>query len=129
MRSLFEHGILVAGASDYPVPPAPDPLVGIQRGVLRRDPADASEPEPLWPEEAVPVEWMLDAYTINGARALGLEEEVGSLEPGKVADLVVVSRDLLSIPPEEITTAAVELTLFGGRPVYAAGPFAGMAGD
>ncbi len=129
MRSLFEHGILVAGASDYPVPPAPDPLVAIQRGVLRRDPADASEPEPLWPEEAVPVEWMLDAYTRNGAQALGLEDEVGSLEPGKVADLVVVSRDLLSIPPEEFTTAAVELTLFGGRPVYAAGPFAGMAGD
>ncbi|MBN2203605.1 MAG: amidohydrolase family protein [Thermoleophilia bacterium] len=129
MRSLFDHGILVAGASDYPVPPAPDPLIGIQRGVLRRDPTDASEPEPLWPEEAVPVEWMLDAYTINAARALGLEGEVGSLEPGKVADLVVVSRDLLSISPEEITTAAVELTLFGGRPVYAAGPFAGLAGD
>jgi predicted amidohydrolase YtcJ len=129
MRSLFEHGILVAGASDYPVPPAPDPLVAIQRGVLRRDPADATEPEPLWPEEAVPVEWMLDAFTTNGARALGLEDEVGAIEPGKVADLVVVSRDLLSIPPEEITAAEVELTLFGGRPVYAAGPFAGLAGD
>ena len=129
MRSLFEHGILVAGASDYPVPPAPDPLVAIQRGVLRRDPADASEPEPLWPEEAVPVEWMLDAFTANGARALGLEDEVGTIEPGKVADLVVVSRDLLSIAPEEITEAAVELTLFGGRPVYAAGPYAGLAGD
>jgi len=129
MRSLFEHGILVAGASDYPVPPAPDPLVAIQRGVLRRDPGDADEPAPLWPEECVPVEWMLDAYTINGARALGLEDEVGSIEPGKVADLVVVSHDLLSVAPEEITAAEVELTLFGGRPVHAAGPFDGMAAD
>lgn len=127
LRSFFEHGILVAGASDYPVPPAPDPLVAIQRGVIRRDPDDVAEPEPLWPEESVPVEWMLDAYTVNGAKALGLEDEVGSLEPGKVADLVVVSRDLLSVPPEELTAAEVELTLFGGRPVHAAGPFAGMA--
>ncbi len=129
MRSLFEHGILVAGGSDYPVPPAPDPLVAIQRGVLRRDPADASEPEALWPEEAVSVEQMIDAFTTNGARALGLEDEVGTIESGKVADLVVLSRDLLSIPPEEITAAEVELTLFGGRPVYAAGAFAGLAGD
>lgn len=128
MRSFWEHGIVVASASDYPVPPPLDALVAIQRGVLRRDPADAVEP-PLWAREAVTVEHMIESVTANGAYALGLEDDLGSIEVGKVADLVVLSRDILSIPAEEITAAEVELTVFGGRPVYAAGPFAGLAGD
>ena len=128
MRSFWEHGVVAAAASDYPVPPPPDPLVAMQRGVLRRDPADAAEP-PLWPEEAVTVEQMIESFTVNGAFAMGIEDEVGSIEVGKIADLVVLSRDILTIPAEEFTSAAVELTVFGGRAVYAAVPFAGLAGD
>lgn len=124
MRSFWDHGIVVASASDYPVPPPLDPLVAIQRGVLRRDPADA-EP-PLWPEEAVSVGQMVDSFTVNGAYAMGVEGETGSIEAGKAADLVVLSRDILTVPAEEITTAAVELTVFAGRPVFAAGAFAGL---
>jgi predicted amidohydrolase YtcJ len=77
----------------------------------------------------VSVEQMVESFTANGAYAMGLEDEIGSIEPGKAADLIVLSRDILSIPAEEITDTEVELTLFGGRPVYAAGPFAGLAGD
>jgi predicted amidohydrolase YtcJ len=128
MRSFWAHGVVAASASDYPVPPGPDPMVAIQRGVLRQDPADPDE-GPLWPEESVTVEQMVESFTVNGAYAMGLEDEIGSIEVGKVADLTVLSRDILTIPSEEIMTAAVELTLFGGRPVYAAGPFAGFAGD
>ena len=128
MRSFWEHGVVAASASDYPVPPPLDPLLAIKRAVLRCDPAEG-EDEPLWPEEAVTVEQMIESFTANGAYAMGLEGEIGSIEVGKVADMAVLSRDILTIPAEEITTAAVELTLFGGRPVYAAGPFAGMAGD
>jgi hypothetical protein len=128
MRSFWDHGIVVASASDYPVPPPLDPLVAIQRAVLRRDPADPAEP-PLWPEEAVSVEQAVESCTINGAYAMGLEDETGSIEVGKTADLVALDRDLMSIPPEEIADAKVELTVFGGRPVYAAGPFAGLTGD
>jgi hypothetical protein len=128
MRSFWDHGVVAASASDYPVPPPPHPLAAIQRGVLRRDPADAAE-QPLWPEEAVTVEQMLESFTVNGAYAMGVEDEIGTIEAGKVADLVVLSRDILRLPPEEITSAEVDLTLFGGRPVYAAGPFAGLAGD
>jgi predicted amidohydrolase YtcJ len=128
MRSFWEHGIVVASASDYPVPPPLDPLVAIQRGVMRRDPADPDEP-PLWLEEAVTVEQMVESFTISGAYAMGLEAETGSIEVGKAADLVALDRDLMSIPPEEIADAKVELTVFGGRPVYAAGPFAGLTGD
>jgi predicted amidohydrolase YtcJ len=96
--------------------------------VLRRDPADTEQDEPLWPEEAVTVDRMIESFTVRGAYAMGREEEVGTIEPGKIADLVVLSRDITALPAEEITAARVELTLFGGRPVFAAGAFAGLAG-
>ena len=124
MRSYWEAGIKVASGSDYPVPPAPDPLVGIQRGVLRRAPGDAEDFGPLNPGEAVTVEQMIESYTINGAYAAKLEDETGSIEVGKSADLVVLSENILELPPEEITQAKVELTLFRGRPVYAGGGLA-----
>jgi hypothetical protein len=126
MRSLLEAGVVAAGSSDYPVSPPPDPLLAIQRGVLRRDPLTGRDTE-LWPEEAVSVEDMVAAFTVAGAWANFLEHETGSLEVGKSADLVVLRRDLFALPPERIHEAAVELTLFRGHPTYAAGPFAGLA--
>ncbi|HMK91688.1 MAG TPA: amidohydrolase family protein, partial [Thermoleophilia bacterium] len=69
---------------------------------------------------------MIESYTINGAYANFLEDETGSIEAGKAADLVVLSRDITSCPPQEIAAAEVELTLFRGRPVYAGGAFAGL---
>jgi hypothetical protein len=126
MKSFWDHGIIAASASDYPVSPPPDPLLAIQRGVLRRAPECPGEPGPLWLEEAVTVEQMIESFTINGAYANFLEDETGSLEVGKSADLVVLSRDILSCSPEEITEAEVELTVFGGRPVYSSGPFGGL---
>ncbi len=125
MRSLLDAGVAVAAASDYPVSPPPDPLLAIQRGVLRRDPLTGVDAQ-LWPEEAVDAAAMVEAFTIAGARANFLEHEAGSLEVGKSADLVVLREDLFGIPPERINEAAVELTLFRGRPVFAAGPFAGL---
>ena len=129
MKSLFEHGVTVAAASDYPVSPPPDPLLAIQRGVLRRDPTLPESSSELWPDEAVTVEQMIAAFTINGAYANFLEDETGSLEVGKAADLVVLSDDILELPAERIHEAGVELTLFCGRPTFAAGPFAGLAVD
>jgi predicted amidohydrolase YtcJ len=127
MRSFWEHGVLVASASDYPVSPPPDPLLAIQRGVLRRDLQSADENDVLWPEETVTVEQMIESFTINGARANFLEDETGSIEAGKAADVVVLGGDILELPAEEIHEAHVQLTLAAGRPVYAAGPFEGLA--
>jgi predicted amidohydrolase YtcJ len=126
MRSLLAAGVAVAGASDYPVSPPPDPLLAIQRGVLRRDPLHEADTE-LWPEEAVDVATMVDVFTAAGARANFLERETGSLEAGKSADLIVLRHDLFESPPDRIHEAAVELTVFRGRPAYAAGAFAGLA--
>ena len=126
MRSLLRAGVTVAGASDYPVSPPPDPLLAIQRGVLRRDPLAPVANDELWPEEAVSVETMIEVFTLAGARANFLEDETGSLEVGKSADLVVLRENLLELPAERIHEAVVELTLFRGRPVFAAGPFAGF---
>jgi hypothetical protein len=129
MRSFWDHGVPVASASDYPVSPPPNPLLAIQRGVLRRV-VDAPEPcEALWPEQAVSVEQMIESFTINGAYANFLEDEAGSIEVGKSADLAVLSHNILETPPERIHQAEVQLTVFRGAPVYAAGPFAGLAPD
>jgi predicted amidohydrolase YtcJ len=129
MRSLLDAGVAVAGASDYPVSPPPDPLLAIQRGVLRRDPLAESENDVLWPEEAVDVATMVEAFTIAGARANFLEHETGSLEVGKSADLVALREDLFALPPERIHEASAELTLFRGRATFAAGPFGGLDAD
>jgi predicted amidohydrolase YtcJ len=127
MRSLVRAGVVVAGSSDYPVSPPPDPLLAIQRGVLRRDPVAVAQSTELWPEEAVDVETMIASFTIAGARANFLEDETGSLEVGKSADLVALREDILELTPERIHEAAVELTVFRGEPVFAAGDLAGLA--
>jgi predicted amidohydrolase YtcJ len=129
MRSFWDHGVPVASASDYPVSPPPNPLLAIQRGVLRRRVDEPGACAELWPEEAVSVEQMIESFTISGAYANFLEDETGSIEVGKSADLVVLSENILEMPPELIHQAEVLLTVFRGVPVSATGPFAGLAPD
>ena len=64
------------------------------------------------------LEEAIEAYTINAAYASRLEDETGSISPGKSADLVVLDRDIFSVPVDEISTAKVLLTLFRGEAVY-----------
>ncbi|AMO75703.1 amidohydrolase [Pseudomonas citronellolis] len=113
-KSLLDAGATIAGASDWPVS-TPDPLKAMYQAVTRQGPKGV-----LNPEQRIDRQAMFYAYTTNAAKAIGLGEKIGSLAPGKQADLVVLDRDLFSVPDAELGEAKVLHTLFGGREVYRA---------
>jgi predicted amidohydrolase YtcJ len=117
-RSLIDAGATVAFGSDWFVAP-PSPLEGIYAAVTRRT-LDDRNPGGWVPEQKITVEEALLAYTRNAAYASFDEASKGSLERGKLADIVVIDRDLTRIAPETIRDAHVLFTIVGGRPVYEA---------
>lgn len=118
MESFFKAGVVVASASDYAVTIPCNPLKAIQIGMTRSCLGITAAQEILWPEERATLEQMITSFTINGAYANFLENTTGSIEVGKMADLVVLDRNLFAIPVEEISRVKVILTLFGGKEVF-----------
>jgi predicted amidohydrolase YtcJ len=109
-RSLWDAGALVANGSDAPVEEL-DPLAGIRAGVQR-----TLDDRPSWhPEQALTVEQALQATTVNPAWLAGDERRRGKLLPGYLADLVVLDRDPLACPPDELGEIEVVATMVGGR--------------
>jgi predicted amidohydrolase YtcJ len=119
-RSLLDAGARLAFGSDWFVAPA-TPLEGIYAAVTRRT-LDGAHPDGWVPEEKITVEEALRAYTIGAAYASFQEREKGSLEMGKLADFVLVDRDIMRIPPVEIRDARVIATFVGGRAAMESGP-------
>jgi len=115
-KSLLDAKATLAFGSDWFVAP-PTPLEGIYAAVTRRT-LDDKNPNGWFPEQKITVEDALRAYTVNGAFASFEEKEKGSIEVGKLADLVVIDRDLTTIPPEQIRDAHIALTLLGGKIVF-----------
>jgi predicted amidohydrolase YtcJ len=113
--SWRQAGICVAGSSDAPVITA-DPLVGIRDAVLRR----TSTGRVLGPGEQLAVRDALAMYTTEAAFAMHREQDIGTLEPGKLADFVILDRNPLDAEPEQITGIRVLATVVGGRPVFQA---------
>ncbi len=130
MKSFFDAGVTVASASDYPVSWPPDPMLAIEIGVTRTVPqgsdiyVDPDYDTALWPTQCVTVEQMIESFTINGARAIFKEDQIGSLEVGKKADLVVLSQNILTIDPKQIHSTVPLLTYFAGKEVYRDDAFA-----
>ena len=95
--------------------PRTSPFVGLEMGMTRRDYAGDVDPDGSYlPQERLTLTQALAAYTINGARQLGISSETGSLEAGKKADFVVVSRDLFKLPPRRIHAARADATVLDG---------------
>jgi predicted amidohydrolase YtcJ len=115
-NSLQAAGATLVFGSDWPVVTL-DPLAGVRNAVLRQ--STEGWPQEGWvPAQRVTLPQAIAAYTINGAYASFEEDQKGSIRDGKLADLVVLSKDLFAIPPQEIQTAKVLLTLVGGKEVY-----------
>jgi hypothetical protein len=122
LSSLFEAGVVVGGGSDHmqkigslrSINPY-NPFLGMWVAITRRGKHfDGTMHE----EEALTRQQAIRFYTINNARLLFLEEECGSIEPGKLADFVVVDRDLLECPIDDLRDAQVLQTYFGGKLVF-----------
>ena len=114
-RSALELGIPVAGTSDYPVSAA-DPLLRIQSLVTRT----SAEGKVYGAEQRLTVEQAIRVFTLGSAYASFEENIKGSIEVGKLADFVVLSRDPTRVSPETIKDIEVETTFIGGEMVYAA---------
>jgi predicted amidohydrolase YtcJ len=115
-RSLLDSGAKLAFGSDWFVAP-PTPMEGIFAAVTRRT-LDGKNPGGWVPRQKISIEEALRAYTIDAAYAAFSEQSLGSLEPGKLADLVVLERDLFEVPPEEIHAVPIAATVVGGKVVY-----------
>jgi len=124
MQCLIDAGVIMASGSDFPVTIPFDPLIAIQTGITRSTPEEDNG-EVLWPEECSNLEDMIRSFTYNGAYANFLENEIGSLEVGKKADLIILEKDLFEIPVKQIAETKVLLTMIDGNVVFRGTDFPG----
>jgi hypothetical protein len=121
-KTLFASGVVVGGGSDHmqkigslrSINPY-NPFLGMWIA-LARQPRWADQP--LRPEQRISREQAIRLYTINNAWLTFEEKEKGSLETGKLADLIVLDRDILTCPLDEVRQIQVERTYLGGKPIY-----------
>jgi predicted amidohydrolase YtcJ len=111
-RSLQQAGAVIAGASDWPVS-SPNPWNAIAQAITRKGPLGV-----LNAKESVDRQSMFQAYTLNAAKTLRLERQIGSLVAGKQADLIVLDRDVFKVSNEELFDTRVLKTFFAGKQVY-----------
>jgi predicted amidohydrolase YtcJ len=113
IREAIDAGVLVGGGTDGPVVPV-DPFLSMWWMTTRQ----VLKGYALGTEHAITPKEALALYTVNNARIMGVEKERGSIEPGKLADLAVLSQDILSVPPDAIRETKALMTVVGGKVVY-----------
>jgi len=115
-RDMVDAGVVLALGSDCPVAD-PNPLWGIHAAATRQR-RDGTPPEGWYPEQRLTVAEAVWGFTLGPALVTGRDAELGSITPGKLADLVVLDRDILAVEPSEIAEAQVVMTVLGGAVVY-----------
>ncbi len=114
-RLLLDSGALVVNGTDVPVE-AIDPFANLESSVTRV----MGNGEAFYPDQVMTVEEALRSYTIDGAYAIFAEDELGSLTPGKLADLIVLDRDPVAVPSSQLSELRVLRTVVGGQTRYLA---------
>ena len=121
-KTLFERGVTVGGGSDHMQKIEPErsinrysPFLGLWT-TLARQPRWTDKP--LHPEQRITREQAIRLYTINNAYLTFEEKQKGSLEPGKLADFIILDKDILTCPVDQIKDIAVQSTYLGGRAVF-----------
>ena len=115
-RALLDTGAVLAFGSDWTVAPL-NPLTGLKAAVTRQT-LDGKHPNGWLPEQKITLDEALRAYTFGSAYAEFAEKVKGTLVPGKLADLVMLDRDIYKIDPAQIDQARVILTVLDGRVVF-----------
>jgi predicted amidohydrolase YtcJ len=115
-RSFLDHGVTLAFGTDWPVAPL-DPMLGIYAAVTRAT-LDEKNPGGWIPDEKISLAEAIEAYTTGAAFAEFQEHEKGSITPGKLADMVVLSDNIFDVKPEAIRNVKVETTIVGGKVIY-----------
>jgi predicted amidohydrolase YtcJ len=115
-KSFLDNDVVIAFGTDWPVAPL-NPMYGLYAAVTRRT-VDGKNPDGWIPEQKITIEEAIKAYTLDAAYASFEDNIKGSIEVGKLADLVVLSDDILTIDPVNIWNVKVAMTIFDGEIVY-----------
>ena len=118
-RSLLKAGAMLAFGTDYQVEPL-NPMEGLYASVTRKD-RHGEEGDGWFPEQKLTMEEAIKYYTLGSAYAQFMENRKGMIKKGYLADIVIVDKDLLTIPENEIMKTRVDYTIVGGKIVYASG--------
>lgn len=120
MKTLIDAGLIVSTGSDFAITPEPDPIQAIKFGMERvaKGAAIDDMETVLNPQERVSLDTMLKSVTINGAYTMNIDEYTGSLKKGKMADLVVLDKNLFNLSTLEYQDISVDMTISEGQIIY-----------
>jgi predicted amidohydrolase YtcJ len=119
VKTALSMGLHVGQGADWlTANPTPDPFIAIEGLVTRKNPFDPEMTGTLNPSEAISLSQALAMCTLEGAWVLGVEDDLGSIEVGKHADMIVLDQNPFEIDPDQINDTKVLQTILGGRVVF-----------